>query len=263
MRVNKDLLREMLFFNVWNYKNEKISNAMERHIAGMLLAVNKKNVVVDDCNFNHEDKWRDFVNELGYQFEVEHIDTDVEECVRRDKARGDAGGRTVGYSVIRSMAMSSGLVDFPYVICDLDGTLADNKWRARNMTLEEGETGKKDWHKFHMGIPEDAIREDVWREVQNACNATGAKLILVSARNERYRKLTQEWLAAKGVDHYALLMREDSDKRPDTMVKREILNRFFKDRSRIVAVFDDRPSVIRMWKEEGLEVIDVGDGIEF
>ena len=29
-------------------------------------------------------------------------------------------------------------------------------------------------------------------------------------------------------------------------------------------VFDDRPSVLRMWREiEGLQVVDVGHGVEF
>jgi len=31
----------------------------------------------------------------------------------------------------------------------------------------------------------------------------------------------------------------------------------------IVKVYDDRPSVIRMWREKGLEVEDVGAGVEF
>ena len=31
----------------------------------------------------------------------------------------------------------------------------------------------------------------------------------------------------------------------------------------IFMVFDDRPSVIRMWRENGVKVVDVGDGVEF
>lgn len=261
VRVNKDLLREMLHFGVWSYKNEKIINKTEQLLAQSLLEQGK-NVVVDDCNFTHIEKWKEFLKYHPVHVEVEEINTPIEECVTRDWARGAAGGRTVGYSVIRGMAMYTGQLDYKYVICDLDGTLADNAWRARNLTESEKATGKKDWHAFHMGIPNDAIREDVWNQVKSHLGED-TKLILVSARNEQYRGLTVDWLKKMGVDHYALFMREDADKRPDTMVKRDILNMYFKDKSRIVAVFDDRPSVIRMWQEEGLHVIDVGDGIEF
>ena len=34
-------------------------------------------------------------------------------------------------------------------------------------------------------------------------------------------------------------------------------------RTMLHSVIDDRPSVIRMWKENGLNVIDVGNGEEF
>ena len=58
-------------------------------------------------------------------------------------------------------------------------------------------------------------------------------------------------------------MRKSGDKRPDTDVKKEILDKYFKDKIKIFTVIDDRPSVIRMWKENKLDVIDVGDGIDF
>jgi hypothetical protein len=57
-------------------------------------------------------------------------------------------------------------------------------------------------------------------------------------------------------------MRRKGDKRQDTDVKSDIYNRYLKQYD-IVRVFDDRPSVIRMWREKGLEVEDVGNGEEF
>jgi hypothetical protein len=46
-------------------------------------------------------------------------------------------------------------------------------------------------------------------------------------------------------------------------VKNQMLDTYFPDKNVIRAVIDDRPSVIRMWRENGLDVIDVGKGIEF
>ena len=61
----------------------------------------------------------------------------------------------------------------------------------------------------------------------------------------------------------SIIMRRDGDTRPDVDVKQQILNIFFPNRSVIHKVIDDRPSVIRMWRKNGLEVDDVGDGREF
>jgi hypothetical protein len=51
------------------------------------------------------------------------------------------------------------------------------------------------------------------------------------------------------------------DKREDTEVKQAMLDRYFSDRSKIALVIDDRPSVMRMWRENGLNVVDVGNWV--
>ncbi len=58
-------------------------------------------------------------------------------------------------------------------------------------------------------------------------------------------------------------MRRSGDKRPDTEVKQQIYDTYFKDKYNIAYVIDDRPSVIQMWRSNGLEVIDVGEGVDF
>lgn len=57
-------------------------------------------------------------------------------------------------------------------------------------------------------------------------------------------------------------MRDAGDKREDTIVKSEIYDKYLKDLN-IINIYDDRPSVIRMWRAKGLNVVDVGQGIEF
>ena len=59
-------------------------------------------------------------------------------------------------------------------------------------------------------------------------------------------------------------MRKEKDYREDTIVKREMYDQMLKDGYKPELVFDDRPSVLRMWREiEGLKVVDVGHGVEF
>jgi hypothetical protein len=54
-------------------------------------------------------------------------------------------------------------------------------------------------------------------------------------------------------------MRKNDDFRPDHEVKREILNDHInKDRVRLV--IEDRASVVKMWRQEGLVCWQVADG---
>jgi hypothetical protein len=51
-------------------------------------------------------------------------------------------------------------------------------------------------------------------------------------------------------------MRNTGDKRSDVIVKKEMYEALVKGQYNVLAVFDDRPKVIRMWKDEGLFVMD-------
>src|SRR3546814_18462244 len=55
-------------------------------------------------------------------------------------------------------------------------------------------------------------------------------------------------------------MRAAGDFRPDTEVKRELLHAVQNQGYDVRFVVDDRPSVIRMWKEEGLTVLEHDGG---
>jgi hypothetical protein len=49
-------------------------------------------------------------------------------------------------------------------------------------------------------------------------------------------------------------MRRDGDHRPDTLTKRELLDKIIADGGVVAGVFEDRPSVCRVWREMGLTV---------
>lgn len=296
VRVNKDLLREMLHFGRWLPQNEPGIWEVERSIAAYYLSEQKQNVIIDDTNLTpgHEEKWRDFVNNLQrkglteLEFDVCEMKTDVFTCIERDAERGAAGGRMVGQSVIMQMALENELMDkgIHYVLVDMDGTLADLEHRRQYVNFKCDKCGgngldgqpcdfdnikhaRKNWPKFYEELSKDTLRQDVLDQVE-ATLATARDegkrtfFIVLSARPENYRKETEDWMERMGIDDYsALIMRRAGDSREDSIVKRELLNKYFKDKSKIIKVFDDRPRVIRMWREEGLDVVDVGDGIEF
>jgi hypothetical protein len=124
------------------------------------------------------------------------------------------------------------------------------------------ESDPKDWKSFFEEMGKDLPRLDVYDDALDLAIAEGGELIFVSARPEDYREQTEEWLRYYGMDHFHMIMRPSGDKRPDTEVKEGIYEKYLKHYE-IIRVFDDRPSVIRMWESKGLEVMDVGDGVEF
>lgn len=262
VRLNKDLLRKMLHFGKWSGLNEaKTQNASKALARFFLLA--GTNVIVDDTNLNPNtvQGWVDLAKKCEAKIEYCWMNTSMEECVQRDSLRTlDA----VGETVIIEMALENSLYSMPkkgFVLCDIDGTLADISHRRH---FVQGE--KKDWKGFFEYMMEDTPRIEVVDKVI-ALEGEGYEIIFVSARPDTYRAFTEDWILNKAFNTYKphkhLIMRKGNDMRPDTEVKQEIFNRFFKDKYPIHKVIDDRPSVIRMWRSNGLEVDDVGNGIEF
>ena len=259
VRLNKDLMREMLHFGEYNWRNEKQINQLEEFIAETLIR-NGVNVIIDDTNLfqKHFDKWKALAVKCGSLFIEAKQTTDWRECVERDYNRE----KPVGEYVIKNFAMSLGQVEGDFVICDLDGTLCDITDR-RHLVNAGG--GEKDWKAFFENIPGDKVRYEVAEHVK-FLNKIGYKIVYLSGRPEEYKQQTMEWLNKYGLDfNFTLIMRKKGDRRDDVIVKREMLNKYFPDRTKILGVIDDRPSVIRMWKEElgAGRVHDVGDGIEF
>lgn len=260
IRVNRDLLREMLHFNRWTGRNEDATVSTEKAIAISAL-INGTSVVVDDCNLNprNHTMWQEAANACGASFRVEKVDTPMSVCLERDSAREKA----VGFTTITNMALQYGLYPMPdkgLVLCDLDGTLFDITHRLKYAKGEE-----KDWDKFFDAIPYDIVREDTVAMIRKYI-ADGHKIIFVSARPERCKIASMMKIHQAFGDtrvYETLIMRRDSDKRDDVEVKQQMYDTYFKGKYPIEAVIDDRPKVIRMWRANGVNVIDVGSGVEF
>ena len=258
-RLNKDDLRAMMLGGgKWDYKKEKVILKAQTGIVEALLKA-KINLIIDDTNLNdrHIERWRNIANENRVKFEIVDVKTDVWTCIKRDELRKNSVGR----EVILGMALRYKLwkPENPVLLCDIDGTLADIEHR-RHFVKE----GEKDWKSFNEAIPKDKLRLEVWKEVLDAKKRVNCELILVSGRNSDYREETEDWLNfhLKGLEEItAIFMRGSHDHRADTEVKKDFLDMIGKEN--IFMVFDDRPSVIRMWRENGVKVVDVGDGVEF
>lgn len=259
VRINKDLLRTMLHFDRFSGYNEHLTGDAARALARYYLTSNV-NVIIDDTNLNPStlQSWKDLARELNVKVEIERLETTPFECILRDAARE----KSVGKSVIVNMGLQYGLITPEnVVICDIDGTIADTTHRVHFVT--DLKDGKKDWKGFFGAMDKDPVREQVRAVLIDLYNK-GMNIVFMSGRPDNYKQVTLDWLARNNLDFaITLIMRRADDKRDDTEVKKQMLNTYFSDLSKIHTVIDDRPSVIRMWREQGLEVIDVGKGIEF
>jgi len=71
------------------------------------------------------------------------------------------------------------------------------------------------------------------------------------------REETMRWLEDNDIVFDQLYMRATDDTRKDSIVKQEIYDKHIKDKYNVVFVFDDRPQVVQMWRDNGLFVFDV------
>ncbi len=207
----------------------------------------------------------------------------------------------VGQAVIDRMALWNGLInwdhsiygDRPFVLVDMDGTLADCEWRRTYLDpgvihhkpdckaawhLIPGEpcamcnaTWKKDWPSFLKDVDKDPPIQPIVDLVKKLgkigcdcgmdcyCESPSYNIIIVSGRDLGSCGIqTEDWLLNHEIPHQHLFMRSAGDSREDSIIKREILDRLPKDR--IAFVLDDRDQVVKMWRENGLTCLQCAPG---
>jgi phosphoglycolate phosphatase-like HAD superfamily hydrolase len=140
------------------------------------------------------------------------------------------------------------------VIFDLDGTLTDNSHRQKYVLGKQ-----KDWGSFFEAQPLDRPKLNIVRLFQSLEISNQFKLMIVTARPERYRAVTEAWLSKHDIFPERVIMRKDGDRRADDIVKREILYTLKEEEFAIVFVVDDRKSVVQMWRSEGVTCLQCAD----
>jgi len=145
------------------------------------------------------------------------------------------------------------------ILFDIDGTLMDIEHRRHFVDAHQG---KNDWDSF---LDPKIMANDTpnWPVVNMALlldNGVANRVIMVSARNERHRDVTQRQMEAVGLGNCFLFLRPDGDFRADDEFKKDVLDELTKQDMRPDLVFDDRNRVVDMWRREGISCFQVAEG---
>ena len=270
VRVNKDEIRARLN-KPWSHDQER--EVLRIRDFEICQALSKgHDVISDDTNLapKHETRLRDLAKKYKAEFVIQSfLDVPIEECIERDKLReyGKVGEKVIrdmyntylGPQPVVSKSLSTQDIEVkaayfndpslpPALICDLDGTLA----------LSEGLRGTFE----HNKAADDMVNAPILRIIQNFY-ADDHEILYVSGREAKYRPQTVEFLTrcnAPWAVTLHLFMRETSDKRNDTIVKRELFNANIAGKYYVNFVLDDRDRVVKMWRDLGLTCLQVNYG---
>lgn len=249
----------------FNKKNERIvTEAIDKEA---LKAVEKNApILISDTNLNPaiRQKWKDFAELHGYEYEEKLFPCDWNTLVKRNAQREGGLPENILWSqYLRYMQQFGKIGEHPVgvyqpqrnldfcVICDIDGCVADMR----------GIRKPYDWEL----VSQDKPRSEVIAMLDGLALRNG-NVIFMSGRDGVCYEDTLAWLEKHITSSWHpdikwdLVMREQGDSRKDDIVKYELYQQHVKDIYNVAAVLDDRLQVIRMWTVLGLpNIIQVGD----
>ena len=267
-RVNRDLFRQMLSAYTYNDENEKLVTMFEQDAVISLIETGKYNIIIDAMHLNNKyiEAWKHNVKDWikGYydavSFTIKEFPIYLSEAIERDAKRTAPIGAKVlkdtwrRYEIELKQMIERAKPKYPYdpnlpdaVIFDLDGTLfLNNHRKAFDLTK----------------VIDDELNEVVAEQL-TLHRFKRRSIIFMSGREDICKEDTIKSIKKNGLPYDELYMRKAKDMRQDAIVKQELFDEHIRGKYNVVCVYDDRPQVIRKWKELGLFVFNVGDGIEF
>ena len=252
--IRRSILDLAVGENLWdNYHFEYEDKVNQEHTRQIVEAArNNEDIIIADTNVSPRvrSNLTRLLEQHGYQVELEVFDTPIYACLINNQRRADVVADNVIWhqwhalntqGPIKEDLISSDNI----IVCDIDGTVARMNGRS-----------PYDYTQVHTDLP----RPPVIAALLGLADKTGAQVVFVSGRKMDCHDSTVNWLHNNVMpcDEFNLFMRQFKDNRKDTVVKREIYDTFLKDKN-IIAVFDDRPSVVDMWNDLGLTVFAVAD----
>lgn len=142
------------------------------------------------------------------------------------------------------------------VVVDIDGTVANIDHRKKYV-----ESKPKDWDKFFGSLEDDEPIKVIIDLIQTL--SKHYKIVFCTGRNESLREQTQNFIWANcenELDRAPILMRSDNDRRPDHIIKPELLKKAGISKNDVAFILEDRSSVVEAWRNLGFTCLQVAPG---
>lgn len=262
-RINLDDLRAMFDNSYQSKGNEKFVKKM-RDVLFTQALKEGKNIISDNTHLSPRSV--EHIKQLVEKFNSENFPdkndyikvsekwflAPLEECIKRDLKRPCSVGAKVITDMYNQFLAPTvePLVQNKFleraIIVDIDGTVA-----------EKGNRSPFDW----ANVGKDTPKIPVIMVVQ-LLFSRGYKIIFLSGRDSVCKELTHKWL----IEHipsieFDLYMREENDMRNDAIIKKELFDKYIRDKYYVEFVLDDRDRVVSMWRKEiGLTCLQVAYG---
>ena len=156
----------------------------------------------------------------------------------------------------------------PLYIFDLDGTLCDITHRRHHVQQDQSKGSiklpwKPNWPQFYKDCVHDTPKPAVIHTLR--CLAAHSDVYVWSGRSDEVYEETVDWLQKHVMwgsgRLLELTMRKSGDHTPDDVLKSRWYDEMSNDdKARLVATFDDRDRMVKMWRDLGITCFQVAPG---
>ena len=152
----------------------------------------------------------------------------------------------------------------PLYIFDMDGTLSLIDHRVPILQTKDPDRWDKFYSLCHLDKPNKPVIK-----VMEALYRASNEIWVVTGRREQERKATELWLSKYAgfmglyfkLHPERLVMRSNGDFTKDYILKEQWLNLMLEaDKNRLMGVFEDRQSVVDMYRRNNITVFQVAKG---
>ena len=299
VQVERDLIREELFGAEYHKGNFPSKSELQvRDLARSRIdegLASGKSVIVSDTNLHRNTiaYLGDVAKKHGVDLEQKYFDVPVDECIRRNLVRGEAGDRSVPQKVIEDMArMSYGsdgrLKEFKL---GSDGVAfaiprstpgqeeveafnkilrAENPFDGRAVVLIDvdgtlsanehelndafGRGCKRNYAKFFKSIRDSRVNTNVVDLANTMRDSDQLNLVVLTGRSDSEAAALISFIERSGVKASRLIVKKQGDARKDFDFKSEQLDLLEAEGFELVHSIDDRPQSVEMYEARGIMV---------
>ena len=149
------------------------------------------------------------------------------------------------------------------IIFDIDGTLLNIEHRVRYLKGND-----YDQEKFETLIKNDIHIPEMVELFYMLAEKKNNRILFCTGRREKTRKdtkfqidvLTKDLITKNPLLKFPIYMRKNGDTRPDSKIKSDLYEQMLKDGYNPKIIFEDRASVVQMWREKGLRCLQCAPG---